>query len=147
MKNGRIQCLGSPQQLKHKFGDGFSLVVQIKGSSGGKERLQRKISNTSQLSSMSTVSSTVVTSHSMQVIDNYLRSNFPHSTECILTSSHANYLHYHLKQLPTTSMPGDEEANVSWSSLFRTMENVKEQAGITAYSISQISLEQVFLSV
>lgn len=42
MKNGRMQCLGSPQQLKHKFGDGFSIVVQIKGNTGtdGKERLQ-----------------------------------------------------------------------------------------------------------
>lgn len=79
----------------------------------------------------------------MQMIDAYMRSHFPPTTECVLTSSHANYLHYHLK----ASREGAEEASVSWSTLFRTMENVKESAGITAYSISQISLEQVFLSV
>lgn len=101
------------------------------------------MSNLSQLSSTSTVSS-VDTNHSMQIIDSYVRSYFPPTIECVLTSSHANYLHYHLKQ-PHAS--DGETNNVSWSSLFWTMENVKESAGITAYSISQISLEQVFLSV
>lgn len=101
------------------------------------------MSNLSQISSVSTVSS-VDANHSMQMIDSYVRSHFPPTTECVLTSSHANYLHYHLKQAHGGE---DETNNVSWSTLFRTMESVKDSAGITAYSISQISLEQVFLSV
>ncbi|CAL8113628.1 unnamed protein product [Orchesella dallaii] len=138
MKSGRIQCLGSPQQLKHKFGDGFSIVVQIRTNRVDKNKLERKLSTLSQLSSTSSISSVEV-SQSMQFVDSHLRSHFPPSIECELTSSHANYLHYHLK--PT------QKNTMSWSTLFRTMETVKDQIGISAYSISQISLEQVFLNV
>jgi len=139
MKNGRIHCIGSPQQLKHKFGDGFSIVVQIRTNRHDRDRLERKLSTLSQLSATSSISSVEVC-QSMQLVDNQLRSYFPASIECVLTSSHANYLHYHLK--PT------HQSTVSWATLFRTMETVKDQLGIiSAYSISQISLEQVFLSV
>ncbi|ODM97870.1 ATP-binding cassette sub-family A member 3 [Orchesella cincta] len=139
MKNARIQALGSPQQLKHKFGDGFSIVVQLRTNRLEKDRLERKLSTLSQLSATSSISSVEV-SQSMQLVDSHLRSHFPASVECELTSSHANYLHYHLK-------PTHHQSTVSWSTLFRTMETVKDQIGISAYSVSQISLEQVFLNV
>jgi len=151
MKNGRMQCLGSPQQLKHKFGDGFSIVVQVKSTTAGdccssdKQLLQRKMSNMSQLSSTSTVSS-VDTHHQMQVMDSYIRSHFPAASICVLTSSHANYLHYHVKPATTESSSSPTDA-LRWSTLFRTMESIKDSAGISAYSVAQISLEQVFLSV
>jgi len=139
MKSGKIQCLGSPQQLKQKFGDGFSIVIQIQTNrlELEKDRLERKLSSLSQLSTSSI--SSVEVSQSIQLVDSHLRSHFPSSIECKLTSSHANYLHYHLKPI--------QQSTVRWSTIFRIMEAVKDQIGISAYSISQISLEQVFLNV
>lgn len=29
MVNGRFRCLGSPQQLKSKFGEGYTLIAQV----------------------------------------------------------------------------------------------------------------------
>jgi len=35
MVNGQLKCLGSPQHLKSKFGDGYTLMVKVTGSSAG----------------------------------------------------------------------------------------------------------------
>lgn len=32
MVNGRLKCLGSPQHLKTKFGEGFTVIAKIGGS-------------------------------------------------------------------------------------------------------------------
>ncbi len=36
MVNGQFKCLGSPQHLKNKFGEGYTLLakVRVRGASG-----------------------------------------------------------------------------------------------------------------
>ncbi|XP_023377237.1 ATP-binding cassette sub-family A member 3 [Pteropus vampyrus] len=53
----------------------------------------------------------------------------------ILEDEHQGMVHYHL--------PGD---NLSWAKVFGILEKAKEKYRVDDYSVSQISLEQVFLS-
>uniref|UniRef100_A0A1B0DJU6 ABCA1-4-like C-terminal R2 regulatory domain-containing protein n=1 Tax=Phlebotomus papatasi TaxID=29031 RepID=A0A1B0DJU6_PHLPP len=58
-----------------------------------------------------------------------------HFTTAILREAHQGRLTYYI---PTT--------NLTWSTMFGLMENAKENLKIESYSLSQTSLEQVFLS-
>nr|KAF6439585.1 hypothetical protein HJG63_000034 [Rousettus aegyptiacus] len=53
----------------------------------------------------------------------------------VLEDEHQGMVHYHL--------PGD---NLSWAKVFGILEKAKEKYRVDDYSVSQISLEQVFLS-
>lgn len=53
----------------------------------------------------------------------------------VLEDEHQGMVHYHL--------PGHD---LSWAKVFGTLEKAKEKYGVDDYSVSQISLEQVFLS-
>uniref|UniRef100_A0A8D2I8B3 ATP binding cassette subfamily A member 3 n=1 Tax=Urocitellus parryii TaxID=9999 RepID=A0A8D2I8B3_UROPR len=53
----------------------------------------------------------------------------------VLEDEHQGMVHYHL--------PG---GNLSWAKVFGILEKAKEKYGVDDYSVSQISLEQVFLS-
>nr|KAF6365702.1 hypothetical protein mPipKuh1_000030 [Pipistrellus kuhlii] len=53
----------------------------------------------------------------------------------VLEDEHQGMVHYHL--------PGDD---LSWAKVFGVLEKAKEKYGVDDYSVSQISLEQVFLS-
>uniref|UniRef100_A0A8C2W134 ATP binding cassette subfamily A member 3 n=1 Tax=Chinchilla lanigera TaxID=34839 RepID=A0A8C2W134_CHILA len=53
----------------------------------------------------------------------------------VLEDEHQGMVHYHL--------PGH---NLSWAKVFGILEKAKEKYGVDDYSVSQISLEQVFLS-
>nr|KAF6488606.1 ATP binding cassette subfamily A member 3 [Molossus molossus] len=53
----------------------------------------------------------------------------------VLEDEHQGMVHYHL--------PGDD---LSWAKVFGILEKAKEKYGVDDYSVSQISLEQVFLS-
>ncbi|OWK10928.1 ABCA3 [Cervus elaphus hippelaphus] len=53
----------------------------------------------------------------------------------VLEDEHQGMVHYHL--------PGDD---LSWAKVFGVLEKAKEKYGVDDYSVSQTSLEQVFLS-
>uniref|UniRef100_A0A8C3WSX6 ATP binding cassette subfamily A member 3 n=1 Tax=Catagonus wagneri TaxID=51154 RepID=A0A8C3WSX6_9CETA len=57
------------------------------------------------------------------------------TSHSILEDEHQGMVHYHL--------PGDD---LSWARVFGVLEKAKEKYGVDDYSVSQISLEQVFLS-
>lgn len=62
----------------------------------------------------------------------FVNLTFPGS---VLEDEHQGMVHYHL--------PGHD---LSWAKVFGTLEKAKEKYGVDDYSVSQISLEQVFLS-
>jgi len=67
----------------------------------------------------------------LQPLMNFIESRFPCS---ILKDIHQGMLHYHIVD------------QVSWAKLFGTMERAKEQFNIEDYSVSQTTLEQVFIN-
>ena len=113
MVNGQFKCLGSPQHLKNKFGEGFTLIVKIA------EHRERRSREGNLLPDNKSVKK-------------FIESTFPGS---IIKDEHQGLLHYQIV-----------DPSVSLGRLFGTMEAVKERLNIEDYSVSQTTLEQVFIN-
>ena len=103
MVNGRLKCLGSPQHLKNKFGQGYTLIA----------RVSRDAPDT-------------------RPFKEFIHEWFPGS---VLKDEHQGMVHYHIRN-----------KRVTWAQLFGTIEGVKWNLNIEDYSVSQTTLEQVFLN-
>ncbi|CAG7827997.1 unnamed protein product, partial [Allacma fusca] len=121
MVNGQFQCLGSPQHLKNKFGEGYTVIAQLNysgradlGSIGSDEELLRPWER------------------ELKSLQDYLEAQFP---DCELKDAHPGFVQYHVLG-----------RDVKWGKLFAVMENAKEEFNLEAYSVGQTSLEQVFFN-
>jgi len=108
MVNGQLKCLGSPQHLKSKFGDGYTLIAKVGSHSPG---LDANVGPLSQ--------------HVEQV--------FPGSA---VRDVHHGLVQYHVPRSPS----------VNFAALFSAMEEVRDQLSVEDYSVSQTTLEQVFIN-
>eukprot|EP00111_Clytia_hemisphaerica_P002239 TCONS_00006276-protein len=104
MVNGKFKCLGSTQHLKDRFGDGYIVVIRIKGS----------LPN-------------------MEPIKNFMEETFEN---CIMKECHHNVVQF---QIPSSS-------HRNLSQIFSTLENASEKYSIEDYSVSQTSLDNVFVN-
>ncbi|XP_036408284.1 ATP-binding cassette sub-family A member 3 [Megalops cyprinoides] len=68
----------------------------------------------------------------LQLFKDFIESTFPGS---MLKDEHQGMVHYHLT-----------DKTLTWAQVFGTLEGAKEKYGVEDYCVSQISLEQVFLS-
>ncbi|XP_077296644.1 phospholipid-transporting ATPase ABCA3-like [Arctopsyche grandis] len=115
MVNGKPQCLGSPQHLKNKFSQGYTLIVKL-------QRVNLlPIEQNFQLNS----------SFDFIPLNQFLISKFP---DAKMIESYQGLITYYLPDI-----------NVRWSTIFGVMEAAKEELNIEDYSIGQTSLEQIFL--
>ncbi|XP_072707693.1 ATP-binding cassette sub-family A member 13 [Ciconia boyciana] len=103
MVNGSFKCLGSPQHIKNRFGDGYSVKVWL-----SKEISYRRM-----------------------ILD-HLQLHFPGTQ---FKGQHLNLLEYHVPR-----------SQGCLAELFRVLENHKAFLQIRHYSISQTTLEQVFIN-
>ncbi|OPJ76453.1 hypothetical protein AV530_016134 [Patagioenas fasciata monilis] len=103
MVNGSFKCLGSPQHIKNRFGDGYSVKVW----------LSKEIS------------------YQRMILD-YLQLHFPGTQ---FKGQHLNLLEYHVPR-----------SQGCLAELFRVLENHKAVLQIKHYSISQTTLEEVFIN-
>jgi ATP-binding cassette subfamily A (ABC1) protein 1 len=104
MVNGQFKCIGSPQHLKSRFGDGYIISVRIKGSLPD-----------------------------MSCICNFFSNVFP---AALRKEMHHNFIQY---QIPSS-------ADLSLSFIFKKLENASNELNIEDYSVSQTSLENVFIN-
>lgn len=111
---GKLQCVGTPQHLKSKFGHGYLLQLMLEDSSS--EMVERVKESVQQEFSMAKV-----------VEENFGRLTFQISTEVLKGG--------HRVQIP------------AWE-LFRNAEKIasNSELGIREHSLSQSTLEHVFLS-
>uniref|UniRef100_A0A8D2DWM4 ABC transporter domain-containing protein n=1 Tax=Sciurus vulgaris TaxID=55149 RepID=A0A8D2DWM4_SCIVU len=105
MVQGKFKCLGSPQHLKNKFGDVYTMFVKFKSDTDPEIIEDFKI---------------------------FVADTFPGS---VLKQEHQGVLNFYI--------PSKEN---SWGKVFGILEKGKEQFNLEDYSISQITLEQVFLT-
>ncbi|XP_041331810.1 ATP-binding cassette sub-family A member 13 [Pyrgilauda ruficollis] len=103
MVNGTFKCLGSPQHIKNRFGEGYSVKVW----------LSKEIS------------------YGRMILD-CLQMHFPGTQ---FKGQHLNLLEYHVPR-----------SQGCLAELFRVLENHKVFLQIKHYSISQTTLEQVFIN-
>ncbi|XP_038064273.1 ATP-binding cassette sub-family A member 3-like [Patiria miniata] len=102
MVNGQFKCLGSVQHLKHRFGQGYTVLA--KARHGG----------------------------DLSGFKQHMEEQFPGSK---LKDEHQGMVHYHITNTQLT-----------WAQIFGTMERAKSRYDIEDYSVSQTTLEQVFLN-
>ncbi|CAG7716861.1 unnamed protein product [Allacma fusca] len=123
MVDGRFRCLGSPQHLKNKFGEGYSIVAQLNYTSttSSKTEQDNQVSGNLQPWELE-----------LGGLKDFIKSHFP---DCELKDSHPGYVQYYV--------PG---SSTKWARLFAVMEKAKEEFNLDAYSVGQTSLEQVFLN-
>ncbi|CAG7822963.1 unnamed protein product [Allacma fusca] len=122
MVDGGFQCLGSPQHLKNKFGEGYSIVAQLNYTSNDTEKFYSD-------------DGSIVTPQwevELQGLKDFLKKHFP---DCELKDAHPGFVQYYV--------PG---RNTKWADLFAVMERAKEEFNLDAYSVGQTSLEQVFFN-
>ena len=125
MVNGQICCIGSPLQLKNKFGNGYTLLIRVSPSEevatldGGSIRKATKDGLRQNLES----------------VQQFVQEKFPSS---ILKAIHNNLLHYTI------------ENTINWqvkcSQIFGAIEKARANLQIEDYSVCQTNLEQIFLS-
>lgn len=107
MVNGQFKCLGSPQHLKGKFGEGYTLLARV----GTKE--DQHIPDP-------------------QPLMNFIEDKF---RGCILKDVHQGMVNYHIT-----------DTSLKWAAIFGSMEKAKSTFNIEDYSVSQTTLEQVFIN-
>ncbi|XP_051002938.1 phospholipid-transporting ATPase ABCA3-like [Acomys russatus] len=105
MVRGKFMCLGSPQHLKNKFGNIYTMNIKFKTSADD---------------------------NVINAFKNFIAKVFQGSD---LKQENQGILNYYI--------PSKDN---SWGKVFGIMEKAKEQYALEDYSITQITLEQVFLT-
>ncbi|KAK9538762.1 hypothetical protein VZT92_003912 [Zoarces viviparus] len=105
MVNGNFKCLGTIQNLKYKFGDGYVVTMKIKAAKAG-------------------------LSPDLEPVESFIESSFP---TCVQREKHYNTLQY-------------EIASSSLARIFQLVVANKERLSIEDYSVSQTTLDQVFVN-
>lgn len=108
MVNGQFRCLGSPQHLKNRFGEGYFLIARVGTINDG------DIPNP-------------------DLLMKFIEATFPGS---ILIDMHQGYINYHIT-----------DTTLKLADIFGTMEKAKMEFNIEDYSVSQTTLEQIFLNL
>merc|ERR1712007_175608 len=129
---GQLRCLGSPNHIKQKYGNGYQLEVFC-----SKDTPLPLPSIESQMSQRSTQSRTSIPPPDRtERISHFIESNISSSAK--LLESHADR---YLFQLP----PLSRDNPVTLGKIFMVLQVHMAEIGITDYSLTQPSLEQVFL--
>ncbi|KAJ7386394.1 ATP-binding cassette sub- A member 1 [Desmophyllum pertusum] len=103
MVNGQFKCLGSPQHLKNKYGDGYTVTLRV----GGEDP-------------------------NLEAVSEFIKSLFPGA---VLKDQHHNQLEY---QFPSHGLV--------LSQVFGHLEANRKIFDIEDYSVSQTTLDQVFIN-
>eukprot|EP01136_Pigoraptor_vietnamica_P036668 Opistho-1_new@103574 len=118
MVQGRFRCLGSSQHLKDKFGSGYTLILRVANDHEGRVPDLRR--------------------HIEQSFDG-----------AIMKECHHTLLQFELPAAGDPNAPRDESgtqpSRLSLAKVFSTMEAARSEFGIEDYSLSQTTLEQVFI--
>lgn len=102
MVNGQFKCLGSPQHLKRKYGNGYKLAVRLDDE------------------------------NNKETLFEFMRVNFPFA---MIQESHKNLFEYILP-FETTKL----------SEIFGKIEKNRENLKLKDYSVSQTTLDQIFVN-
>ncbi|KAK4312219.1 hypothetical protein Pmani_016341 [Petrolisthes manimaculis] len=120
MVNGRFCCLGSPQHLKSKFSQGYSIVIRVKMS-------QDEVDRDRGVDQLDTEMPP-----EMKQIQDFMNITFPG---------------HHVREKQWGRLEYFVEASgVTWGGVFGTLDRSKHILPIEDYAVTQTTLERVFLT-
>ena len=120
MVNGKLKTIGTPQELKQRYGTGYRVYVRCAG-----------------------------TEKSREGVDNLIRGAYP-ASKLLGTSSSPKLRVFEIPTGGEKTKNGggdkeeEEEGSFALGNFFGMMEEKKEACGILDYSVSQTTLDQVF---
>ncbi|KAH8409301.1 hypothetical protein KR009_012305 [Drosophila setifemur] len=129
MVNGEFKCIGSTQHLKNKFSKGLILKIKVRRNlealrqarlSGGFVRNPDEQTVPAQMAQQD-----------INAVKEFVEHEYPHS---ILQEEYQGILTFYI---PLTG--------VKWSRIFGLMESNRDQLNVEDYSVSQTTLEEIFL--
>jgi ATP-binding cassette subfamily A (ABC1) protein 3 len=143
MVNGQFKCLGSIQHLKNKYGSGYTLQAKVRkdGHSNHQRTSPTSLSTSEEeanspdphIGNRGGVSTAPPTDESDTTrLHAFINDTFPGA---ILLEEHQGEVTYQLCN-----------EMLSWATVFREMERHRERLGVIDYSVSQTTLEQVFIN-
>eukprot|EP00794_Sanderia_malayensis_P017572 gene17572-19324_t len=157
MVNGQFKCLGSIQHLKSRFGQGYTLMVKI----GNKEFERRESLRRSRSKSLragvegnSSTSTQDLILPEVNVVGN------PNAPPSAVDESGLSLMTQKVKEFIQANLPGSYlmddrlgmlhyqilNPNLTWSYMFGLLEESASKLDIVDYSLSQTTLEQVFIN-
>lgn len=116
MVNGKFCCLGSPQHLKSKFSEGYSIIIRVHISQSPDE-------NETTFAEMPP---------EMVTVKQFIETTFPANQ---LREMQWGRLEYFVPA-----------AGLTWASVFGILEKNRKELSIEDYSVTQTTLERVFLT-
>lgn len=124
MVDGKFKCMGSVQHLKTKFGDGYTLTVKIKDSSDDDGKIYHKYTS---------------------LILKELQEKI--TTKCKLKErSFNNVFQFNLPHATTPVEPNNNSENLKIGNVYKLIEQNKLRFSIVDYSLSQNTLDNVFIN-
>ncbi|PAA64936.1 hypothetical protein BOX15_Mlig007406g1, partial [Macrostomum lignano] len=141
MVNGQLRCIGSPQYLKSKFGCGFTVYLRVaKPAAGTAPELREdaiadspKESALADTEELQLLEPTAALTPEMQPAHAVFTAAFPGAE---LRSAHVCQLQYRL--------PGDR-LGCRLAGLFAELQAMRKAGQVLDYSVTQTSLDQVFI--
>ncbi|XP_061399279.1 phospholipid-transporting ATPase ABCA3-like [Musca vetustissima] len=136
MVNGEYKCIGSTQHLKNKFSKGLILKIKVKRNFVA-EKTKKFLIFKILLKSRNRVSLTIennaaqIRGQAIDTVKSFIETEFP---QAILQENFQGILTFYI---PLSS--------IKWSQIFGLIEKNRDRLKIEDYSISQTTLEEIFL--
>ncbi|XP_037937451.1 ATP-binding cassette sub-family A member 3 isoform X2 [Teleopsis dalmanni] len=127
MVNGEFKCIGSTQHLKNKFSKGLILKIKVKRNTELIKRASRNSKNYDDERSVPTQ----VLQQEIANVKEFVEREFP---QAILQEEYQGILTFYIPLF-----------SIKWSQIFGLMERNREELNVEDYSISQTTLEEIFL--
>ena len=137
MVKGRLQCVGSSMHLKKKYGEGYSITVNIlktKGSQGNPEPTVVDTENDATTHPPTAADSSVISDDKEHVLDQFIVDHVANGQGSLIGVVN-NTRKYRI----------DKDTR-SISDIFMLMESNKVKYHIREWGISMATLEEVFIS-
>lgn len=137
MVKGRLQCVGSSMHLKKKYGDGYSITVNIlktKSPTGASMSVGEDVENEARMLPPQAADSYVVAEDNEHVLDDFV------------VHSVANGKGTLIAVVNNTRKYRIDKDTRSISDIFMLMESNKVKYHIREWGISMATLEEVFIS-
>ncbi|KAH8326811.1 hypothetical protein KR059_012458 [Drosophila kikkawai] len=129
MVNGEFKCIGSTQHLKNKFSKG--LILKIKVRRNMEALRQARLSAGYARSPDEPTVPAQMEQQNIDAVKEFVEREYPNS---ILQEEYQGILTFYI---PLTG--------VKWSRIFGLMESNRDQLNVEDYSVSQTTLEEIFL--
>ncbi|XP_075923304.1 phospholipid-transporting ATPase ABCA1 [Petromyzon marinus] len=151
MVSGTFRCLGSVQHIKTRFGEGHTLVIRLAAGTppAAAVTADPAAADTADAAAADPAAAVAAAAAAATRVAEYVCKRFPRTE---LRERHHRTMYFHLPGAITThgasgtSAGATASACTTLSTIFTALSENQQQLGIADFSVSQTTLDQVFVS-